>query len=467
MSCTFENKQYTPKSIKITDQFTIQVNLEIQNSLQEAEFSLQPNNNNNNSVSQYLLADNNNINSFFEQFPLTINISIYIDQNAENLNQASSISSQGSSVLTGGVLVSNPASAITMMRLLQSFEFFTYINVDTPQIVITFLRTFNFNIFKAIPSLLGDISINEDPYQCQLHPKLMELEVSCLGVNGSGFLYLYIFIFYIFKLILFLPLLVLEKLNKKKIIPTEDSGEQKPSGFLRFMRKINSKFNMVFYISFIRSLEIDLFFGSWLSPQSIKKLTLWSISSFFILLFFAFHNFFYCYFLLKYLVLFQVPKSQKVIGKEEQIQFRNNNRIMIGVFEDQIKESSTYGVLVLLAYSLRDMLIPMSLIYLVDYPLAQILAMIVFHSTIFAIIAGTLPYKTLAENIAELFNISIMIILTLIYLTLYFLTNILDSKQKNYFIGYPIILLIMIMAAANLLYCLISGVVHLVLMIKN
>lgn len=166
MTCTLDGEMITPKSLKITDSNLVQAKIDIEYSLQDAEFSIQLNNNNNDnsSVLQFLLADNNNINSFYDKFPLTTKISIYIDNNSKGLSSASRLSAKGSSVLTGGVLVSNPASAITMMRLLQSFEFYSYINIDTPEIVISFLQTFDFNIFNAIPNLLGDFTINEDPY---------------------------------------------------------------------------------------------------------------------------------------------------------------------------------------------------------------------------------------------------------------------------------------------------------------
>lgn len=101
---------------------------------------------------------------------------------------------------------------------------------------------------------------------------------------------------------------------------------------------------------------------------------------------------------------------------------------MVGVFEDQVKESSTYGVLVLLAYSLRDFLLPMFLIYLVDYPLIQIAAILLFHLAIIIAIICTLPFEDFFENLAELFNNTMMILITLIYFALYFLSPILNMK---------------------------------------
>ena len=62
-------------------------------------------------------------------------------------------------------------------------DFFVYINVDLPLNAQNFIALFDQNIFDMTPNPL---EVDEEEYECDMHPKLKENGLKCMAMNNIG-----------------------------------------------------------------------------------------------------------------------------------------------------------------------------------------------------------------------------------------------------------------------------------------
>lgn len=357
---------------------------------------------------------------------------------------------------------------MAIIRLLQSFEFLSYINVRVPTNVLVVLQKFDFNIFIIAPSIVGGFEIDEIRYQCNLSSKLLENDVKCLGVNSIGFNIVYILLFYLIKFILFAPLyfkgelsMLCFKLEYKKQNNFQEKYIFSP------IRYLNSKFSTLFYFSLIKSMEIDVFFGSWVSLISLKYLDMWSVISNFILVFFIIHNIFYMICTIRILFEYSIPKMNGILSKNVIEKYETKNELLISIFKNQIKQDTKYGIIVLLAFSLRDLLLPLFLIFFTEFPIVQIISAFLLNLFILIIQIWTQPFPSLIENIVEISNVVVLSMLSIFFFMIYSFQNYLSDAQLNLYLGYPIIFMLIMITVLNLVVGSVVGVVKIIRGLKN
>lgn len=473
LSFSLDGVKITPASLSIVESYSMVVKLDLQESQKNTNFEI-----NLPSSSPYslLLSSPDDIQSQFKSYPINSKINYYLDPSAESVEDAANVASKGQTAVLTGMILFNPAAAIAIIRLLQSFEVLSYINIDLPTIVLKLLNNINFNIFKIIPSIFGKFEIDETPYNCNLHTKLIEKGSPCLSLNGGGFNFIYFLGFYVVKICVFLPLFLKKKVDiwNRPINNNEGQEANKDNktsfvktNIIKLLIIVNTKMDLFFYFTLIKSLEIDMFLGSWNSPLSLRKLSLWSILSNIFLLFIIVHNLVYVSIILKILFLYKIPLKRGKIDNNEQTAYKAKFSSFFVLIGKNIKEKSTFGNLTFLFFSLRDMLVPFFLLHFMNYPYVQLGACLFFNGLVFLVLVITRPFEELLDTIIEIFNISILFLLILIYCLLYVLQDGYNEEQKNYYFGYPILFFLVLLFLVNLLVGTVCSIIKIYKIVKK
>lgn len=333
-------------------------------------------------------------------------------------------------------MLSNPQYAISLVKLVQSLDILSFINVRIPPIVLKFLLEIDFNMFKVIPNI---VQVEESDYGCFIHPKLIENEISCLAVNKISNHMALILLVILFKIFIrSLAFLCNMRKSSKVGVPknndddegglpkievdiedesnggsegnedekTKENEEKIPKNiFVRMINYIDRKTNILLYFSVLNSMNMDLFIDSWSSLRSFSKITIWSLLSNFILLFIIVNNLVYWVYMVYGLYYFyhsNTLKNEKL--KKIASDFRASKPSIVNLFEEQVKKTSKYGILSLFILSIRDIFAPFFLIFLVNYPLLQILTVALINIIITLITLITRPHESIFETILEVFN---------------------------------------------------------------
>lgn len=233
----------------------------------------------------------------------------------------------------------NPAATIYLVRVFQSFELFSYINIQVPSIITNMIIELDISLFNSMPNF---IEIDENEYSCNLHPKLQEIGVKCLAINTIANDFIFILIVAVLKMIAFIPLWwrgetnylyehkkVIESIIREKKLNTDKDKDKdkdcqsvyklkkEPTSiasrsFIFSCRKVNKFMNLSLLYSVFESISIDLYLKIWPSFKALNSpLKIWSfISISFIPLVLAMSIVYLTFLLRAYLQYFQ-PRGMK------------------------------------------------------------------------------------------------------------------------------------------------------------
>lgn len=90
----------------------------------------------------------------------------------------------------GALFILNLPLALSIIKLLQFFEFFNLLNLDYPANLIVFFKLFKGGIFKFLPNIFIEMSSKSDYVEtCEPFGRMGEEEMSCsFLLNGGDFL---------------------------------------------------------------------------------------------------------------------------------------------------------------------------------------------------------------------------------------------------------------------------------------
>lgn len=275
---------------------------------------------------------------------------------------------------------------------------------------------------------------------------------------------------------------IIKSKSSSAVNEEEDPKSKKHSLVFMMISKLNGNLDLSFYFSLIKSMEIDIFLNSWATMKSIGFLDFWSTSSNAILIFFFMNNLIYSILVFRIFVIYLLPKKKNKIkdenkGTEDDEGSNNKNKIktkdgsdnenvdllsfgeksLKKYFKKSLRKESKYGILIFIAYSVRDMFLPLILVYLVEVPVIQLSAAIFFNLVVVLLLISTLPMASIFDTILEIYNSLTFLILLTLYSAIFYLKDDLSEENKSNYFGYPIILLLMVMTLINVVYGSIQG----------
>lgn len=452
------NKIHHPLSIKIIQGIHLVFTLDIKETIQDANLVIRRNQQA--KINQFRIF-NPKTGRVFKKFPIQHQISKVVDQLSPIMKVYTTVFSWIQLFLSFLLIIIEPATLILFMRLLQSLKFLSLVNIEVPPIVLDILVNLNINFYKFLSKIIGELKIDDEKYDCNLHPKLLENDVSCISLNMIGVYLCYFGLFFVVK-VTFLLIELLISSKKSRVSPKKTKNDQKKK-YKKLIRRsisyINTKLDIVFYYWFFKSMEIDLFLGSWATLKSSSVVTIWSILSNSALPFFIAHSLLYSFMIIRLFFSFYLPREEGIFNTHQIKSFKSKHNNLVRLFSSQLRSKTNFGILILLATSMRDMVLPFSLIYLIKYPTIQILISLIFFLSMLTIILLTWPFRSKYENLIEIYNICTFVLILMIFLVLYYARDKISIIVVNTYLGYPIVGLLVILTLINLMYLVFSGFV--------
>ena len=124
----------------------------------------------------------------------------------------------------------------------------------------------------------------------------------------------------------------------------------------------------------------------------------------------------------------------------------------ISVFFCDFKTGSLWPLLYYLIFILRRFIIANAFVYLQGYGLFQIITYIYTSLLSIAYILGVKPYNDMKMNIQELFNELCLLVISVLLL---FFTDICDYPDLQDYIGWYIIIILVVNIALNILFVVV------------
>ena len=128
---------------------------------------------------------------------------------------------------------------------------------------------------------------------------------------------------------------------------------------------VNNKMDYAFYWGIFNSMEVELFMGTWTTLKVLKKFTFLSIISTLILIALVLNYIVYFVVIAYGYLDFFLPQYRQKLSKYKEKVYRRKNENFLGIF-DGVKPKSIVGVLVFALIALRDLTLPIILIYGVE-----------------------------------------------------------------------------------------------------
>ena len=206
------------------------------------------------------------------------------------------------------------------------FDFLSYINVDTPVNFQNFIEMFSYNIFSIFPNLFD---IDDTKYECRIHPKLKDNELSCLTVNNMGsnlpFMIAIIVLYFLGKMFDFG--MIACKVDQNKVLKN-----RKKSAFY-WIIKIKKYFGLPFYWAVFTGMQLDLLLGG----LAVFKIDIYTdsltLTSGFLTLFILFNIVVYFGMLGKAYYQFVKPKYEKLYSEEVSNTLEHKNEEFLLLFD--------------------------------------------------------------------------------------------------------------------------------------
>ena len=213
------------------------------------------------------------------------------------------------------------------------FDYLSYINVNTPTNFQNFIRMFSYNIFSILPNFFD---IDDSEYQCELHPKLRDNELSCLTLNNMGsnlpVLFIIAVLYLTGKLVDFL--MTIGKVDQKKIL--EVGGKKR---VIYWIFRVKNFFGLSFYWAIFNGMQLDLLLGGWAIFKVDVRADSYTLISALLSVFILLNISIYLSMVHKAYYKFIYPKHKKLYPEEVSEKLEKNNANFLELFESINLES--------------------------------------------------------------------------------------------------------------------------------
>jgi hypothetical protein len=121
----------------------------------------------------------------------------------EQIKTTGEISVTASKTVIGALFILNMPLALTLIKLLQFFEFFNLLNLEYPANLLMFFELFKGDIFNFLPNPFENLS-NENSFveTCEPRGRMGEEEMSCSFLLNSGDFIALLFVLIVIKLLI-------------------------------------------------------------------------------------------------------------------------------------------------------------------------------------------------------------------------------------------------------------------------
>lgn len=296
--------------------------------------------------------------------------------------------------------------ALTLIKIMQIFEYLTLIDVKLPQKALEFIDIFDENILEITPNIFQ----SEDG-ECEMNRKFEDNQMDCKMGNNIGAQITQIIALFIFKLILQgVKKLSNTSKGKSKILDQsgvsvemsnlfesneEKSQNKKKNIFFRLFNFLDNYFNIAFFFYYFKAIQFDVVLASFLNiklyfqDQNIGIFGL--ITSY---IFVAFYFFFICTNFI--IIIFKELDERREIGQKIRLKKDYKNWVFLS---EELKEKMKIVFSLSNEYTLiGDSLIALFLVVGAGNSYFQAIPIMIVKLSIFIILLK-FPFKSTLNSI--------------------------------------------------------------------
>ena len=418
----------------------------------------------------------------------------------------------GSSVVFNGVsllmILISIGMAVAMVKLLQLIYLLLFINVELPSNTSNFIFSFRKNLLDYVPPFIrfeaktgsksrvlrslqaasGSLAQQSDKdYQqfCILHAKFKENESSCSVFESLGGFFTQALAFLALKLVICLFIWLIDwnapktfeekkncpKIKKDKIDEKEkevdksgckvEDKTQNGGNFLKnFLQKVNNFLSLGYFHNLFIAMQLKALLGAMVSIVSMTAKDTRGQSN---MILSAGVIFFYVSVLVfvSFLVYYKINRLKYPWKRREDQDYESLiNRL--GLYKDlkkpEKKDMDTSSTAALLIFKLYDMIVPLVLIGYVEKPLVQLAVLILMTGLVLYSLSKHFPYIKKHQNWLEIMNKGAYLIVLIIFLGIYLGKDKISPKIKFFYIGFSIIVIIILLIFFNLCIIIFVGI---------
>jgi hypothetical protein len=415
---------------------------------------------------------------YLEQKEIEVqDINIYFAEDLQTVEGAVAPIKNTMKTATALVVVSNPITAMQMVKLMQYFDFLRLVNIkELPANFSEFLEIFSSNVLDIMPNPLeakedtGDEDVPEDEEErilsdfdsmpvsssnryCHLHNKFSGQDLSCLILNNVGNLYIEVVLFFLLKAFLKTLVTFTSKHNNQKSKKTEEKG------FSKHLKTAYSYLSFAFFIEFIIAIHLDIIMAAFINLRNfwVMPFIVW-INSMIALL---------CIVGYLYLIRLSIKKSLKIenihhnknLTDDDKKELISKNKLEKWEFlKEPLKDQrSKIGGLIQEILFAKDFAVGFFIVLFVEYPIIQLLPSIaIFVATSFLTWKYN-PYDSKLLFLTVFVNELTYLLVLLIFLTYHFFGESMNMKKRYDFFGYGLIILVLLSILFNMMLGLIGA----------
>lgn len=282
-----------------------------------------------------------------------------------------------------------------LLKIVNLFTIFKFIDMKLPSNINAFMYKFKHRVLAFMPKLY---TIKESAVECEPYRKFKVHNYSCSVFNNVNQIIFFFFLMIIFKLIIFLPMILLPK-----------------GSIQRRLKYVNRLWGTYTFFQFLSAFTVDLTIPAWIDIKSTigddngqfygKMFAIFVVS------------------LIGYSSIFFFVKKVSILQNDKaQLSW------LYIKFDSRMKGISS-GILINELAAFRDLIITTLFVYFHDKPHRQILSMILLVAPLLVFRIVTFPKKNFAENILMIFLEAVVVIIAFLYLAIESL-NILEGSSS-------------------------------------
>ena len=222
-------------------------------------------------------------------------------------------------------------------------------NVGIPKNFEMLIENFKGDIYAAMPNFLE----TEENGTCSMNLILERKGIKCLSLNNIGSQMILLFLVFFVKITLVCLNFLTRILNK--IIFSKDSS-------FTITNWLNKKVSLPLIMLLISGMQLELFLGAWPNFKINKIETFTELFSMFITITILLGNTFFIFMVIRaYFEYFKLIQNKK-IEKNYKEMYQKKHPTLLKIF-DGLKDDTSITVWLIGIRSLKDMVVPLTLVY--------------------------------------------------------------------------------------------------------
>jgi len=384
----------------------------------------------------------------FQDYPIKTEIFFYQSKAEKLIKSTEGGTVAVMTIFTTGMSLASIGAFLILVKLFQAFGYLQYLNLNIPKNVRTLLTIFSQNPLSLIPNPVHVPDIGLD---CGLHQIIKDNGLECIVMNNVGGLIAQMIGFGLLKILTYYARKLTHMTFDEKAVAVvlRYKWLRVKYKLFKVARYFDKFLNVTFFCTLFYGIQTDYFLGLSTAPYAFRlnngysNMTMtpaYVMSLIYLILIFL------------NLKIYDVYYGKRQSGELSLEQRKAINRRW-GSYMYQYKDfrkECDMGVLYYTLIMLKEFVLPLLIVYLIETPYIQTGFYIFFELLMAFFLWRNRPFKRTLIQVQVLWNSLLMAIVAILLLIVHIFEDKIGEKNAYYYIGFPIIGILLSVVAGNL-----------------